>query len=412
LGLETCDEGNFWVSELVPGATLAEIQSASKQSSTVMPMGFALAALNDAAKGLGPIHSHPRSFSGPRSSAYGLLRLQNVVVNFQGKGILLNPQFLRWKGEPSVELEPLSGNVGYLSPEAVRGERLDPRSDVFSLAVLMYEFMTNQQLFRGRTPKERANATLRGEIHPPSRLNLSLNPRIDEVLLKALKLEPAGRYPNAAEFSKALSQAAGEYMWRESQRAQLMEKLFSQRSKHLSALTGTVLREKESSVKERAANAARLAEEKRLADERAAQAAAEEKSRAEAARRATAQAATKTGAHATVTTGSSKAVSAQVPGSSASPMRFILPGVALLLVLGVGVAVGLWVNKPAPPPPAPAPVAPVVAAPILDASVELADAGDLSVDGGVSADLDGGTPADSTKKRRKRKEPPLPPWLR
>src|SRR4029077_18403311 len=120
------------------------------------PMGVGLGAVLDAATGLQRIHSEAQA-SGPLATrAHGFRVPQNVMVTFTGGAKLLHPRYLQHPGAPTLDAEPLLGNAGYLSPEAIRGERLDPRSDVFSLAIVAFEFLTNTTLFRGRSPQERA----------------------------------------------------------------------------------------------------------------------------------------------------------------------------------------------------------------------------------------------------------------
>ncbi|MBK7865101.1 MAG: protein kinase [Archangiaceae bacterium] len=414
-GVETSEQGNYWVTEYVPGATLDEIRAACKQSGTSLPMGFGLAAVADAALGLHELHSrqNPRDALTPR--AHGLIRPQHIVVTFGGSAKLLNPRYLKIPSKVSADDEWFTGNAGYLAPEVINGSPVDARADVFSLAVLVYELMTNKVLFAGRTPRERAEATLRGAQVPPSKLNLSLSPHVDDAVMRALSLDPGQRYANAGDFHRALKQPVGQYMWKEAQRAELMTRLFSTRARQTQALAGR-MKEHEAAAITRAADEKRAAENARIA-------AAEAQATAEAAARLAqqqAQQAAQLAAQQAATAAKARAEASAAAAKAAARkplLRIAIGAVPAVLLLGV---IGWFALKSPPPQPpvvAPPPVPVVVAPPLAtDSGSPEADAGsseDAGVaeasDGGADASLDGGA---AKKKKKKPSGPPLPPWLR
>lgn len=411
-GIESAAEGTFWVTEYVPGATLDEVRTACKQTGQSLPMGFGLAAVADAALGLQQLHARQNARDPLRPRAHGLLRPQHIVVGFTGAAKLLNPRYLKRAGHSPSDAEWFAGNAGYLAPEAINGAPVDPRSDVFSLAVLVHELLTNKILFAGKTPRERADATLRGAQVPPSRLNLSLTAQVDEAVMRALSLDPNQRYANAGDFHKALRATVGPYMWKEGQRAEFMERIFATRSRQTKALA-VKMKQAEAAAIARVEEAKRLAEEARQA-EIAAKAAAEEAARVakqqaeEAARRAAAEAEAAAKAKA-----AADAAAAKAAARKPVPMLAIagVPAGLVLLVIG-------WflMRSTTPPEPVPPPVAVVTPPPpvvVVDAGVEEVDAGE-AVDAG-SSDLDAGEPVDAgppKKKKKKGSDVPIPPWLR
>ena len=101
--------------------------------------------------------------------------------------------------EPLTDPGAVMGTLAYMSPEQVRGEALDARTDLFSLGCVLYEMTTGRQAFTGSTPGTIHEAILNRTPVPVGRVNPESPPRLEEVVNKALEKDPKLRYQHASE---------------------------------------------------------------------------------------------------------------------------------------------------------------------------------------------------------------------
>jgi serine/threonine-protein kinase len=100
------------------------------------------------------------------------------------------------------------GKPGYLSPEQAAGRNVDRRADLFSLGVVMWNALTGERLFSGRSVDEALGEVLHKEIPRPSTLGLKPPACLDAICMKALARDPAARYQTAEEMLRALRAVA------------------------------------------------------------------------------------------------------------------------------------------------------------------------------------------------------------
>jgi serine/threonine protein kinase len=91
------------------------------------------------------------------------------------------------------------GTAGYMSPEQVRGEKLDARTDLFSFGLVLYEMATGKRAFAGDTAPELHKAILKQAITPVRELNPALPAKLEQIIAGALEKDRETRYQSAAE---------------------------------------------------------------------------------------------------------------------------------------------------------------------------------------------------------------------
>ena len=115
---------------------------------------------------------------------------------------------------PTASLETrtglILGTVGYMSPEQVRGERVDQRSDVFSMGLVLYEMATGTRAFDGGTSPDLMSAILRDAPTPPEQIRPDLPHHLTRVIRHCLEKDPDRRYQSAKDVRNELEDLARE----------------------------------------------------------------------------------------------------------------------------------------------------------------------------------------------------------
>jgi predicted ATPase len=104
----------------------------------------------------------------------------------------------------------IPGTTSYMSPEQVRGEEIDPRSDLFSLGIVLYEMATGQRPFAGKNRVLTMNAILNTPPVAASKVNPSLPAALDAIIARALEKDRGKRFQHAADICSDLKRLKGE----------------------------------------------------------------------------------------------------------------------------------------------------------------------------------------------------------
>ena len=100
-----------------------------------------------------------------------------------------------------TETNTITGTLPYMSPEQLRGENLDTRSDIYALGVVLYEIATGQRLYSSSLHARLVDEILNRPASPPSNVNRNLSAKADDIILKCLAKDPEDRYQTAKEIA-------------------------------------------------------------------------------------------------------------------------------------------------------------------------------------------------------------------
>jgi beta-lactam-binding protein with PASTA domain/tRNA A-37 threonylcarbamoyl transferase component Bud32 len=134
----------------------------------------------------------------------------NVMLNRQGEIKVMDFGIARAVADTQATMTQTAQVIGtaqYLSPEQARGERVDARSDLYSVGCLLYELLTGRPPFTGDSPVSIAYQHVREAPVPPSRVDPDLPDWADPIVLRAMEKDPNDRYQSAAEMRSDIQRA-------------------------------------------------------------------------------------------------------------------------------------------------------------------------------------------------------------
>ena len=184
----------YIVMEYVDGVTLRDIV----HTEGPMPAKRALEVIADACQALNFSHQH--------GIIHRDVKPANIMISKTGAVKVMDFGIARALSDASsvTQTAAVIGTAQYLSPEQARGEKVDARSDVYSLGCVLYEILTGEPPFVGDSPVAVAYQHVREDPVPPSQRHNDISPELDAVVLKALAKNPDNRYQTAAEMRSDL----------------------------------------------------------------------------------------------------------------------------------------------------------------------------------------------------------------
>ena len=189
----TADNQLYMVMEYVEGVTLAD-----KLEKGPIPVNDAVNYISQVLGAVGYAHQ--------QHIIHRDIKPANMMLTPQGVVKLMDFGIARAGEERSLTMTGTTmGSLSYMSPEQVKGEATDGRSDLYSVGVSLYEFVTGQRPFTASSDYSIMAAHVKEAPKPPVELHPGLAATLNEIILMAIAKDPAQRFQTAEAFRNALS---------------------------------------------------------------------------------------------------------------------------------------------------------------------------------------------------------------
>lgn len=204
---EDIDSSFAIIMEFVDGSDLRSILSACERSKTRLSVPMALFIAAEAARGLQYAHAKRDEIS---QALLGIVHRdispQNILVSYEGEVKITDFGIAKAKNKSTeTQTGTVKGKYSYMSPEQITAQKIDRRSDIFSLGIVFWEMLAMRKLFQagndvttiGRVRNCKITMSLVKE-------NKHVTPELEKLVLKCLAKDPKERYQNADEMEKAI----------------------------------------------------------------------------------------------------------------------------------------------------------------------------------------------------------------
>jgi hypothetical protein len=207
IDLVTAGNEYFIVMEYLPGGDLRTLLRKVKRRGKRFSPAAAIYISREVLSALAYAHSK-RDFDGnPLRLIHRDVSPSNILLSYTGEVKLTDFGIAKAATHTSLFYK-VKGKIGYMSPEQAKSESLDHRSDLYSLAVCMYEILTGERLFVHAGITTSADAIYSQPIPPVSRKVPGLPAELDAIIQRALSLSPDARFQTAGELQEALTRCA------------------------------------------------------------------------------------------------------------------------------------------------------------------------------------------------------------
>lgn len=197
-------DGKYFISmEYLPGEDLSAVISRCHPAQAI-PVDIAAALAQQAAQGLQYAHDARDGQGRLIGLVHRDVSPRNIFVTYHGVVKLLDFGMVRNPSGPKSVPGVFKGKYGYCAPEQLEGGRIDSRTDVFCLGIVLWECLTGSRLFDGPNDVETIGAVRSRLVEPPSVLRPEVPHALDQIALRALSRDPAQRYQSAHEMSEDL----------------------------------------------------------------------------------------------------------------------------------------------------------------------------------------------------------------
>lgn len=206
------NESYFIAMEYIFGRDMRRIIPKADALGIPFPMVYALKIASSVCEGLYYAHQRADLYGHPLHIVHRDVTPENIFVSFDGTVKVLDFGIAKAANQiEQTRAGEIKGKLSYMSPEQCMGKQLDNRSDLFSLGVVLYEWLTGFKLFTGDSEVAILKSITEGKIYAPSYFKADIPEAVEAILMKALEKDRERRYQTAWEMQYDLDQFLSQY---------------------------------------------------------------------------------------------------------------------------------------------------------------------------------------------------------
>ncbi len=205
-------ESYFIAMEYIFGRDMRRIIPKADAMGIPFPMVYALKIASSVCEGLYYAHQKVDLYGNPLNIVHRDVTPENIFVSFDGTVKVLDFGIAKAANQiEQTRAGEIKGKLSYMSPEQCMGKPLDCRSDIFSLGVVLYEWITGFKLFTGESEVAILKSITEGKIYAPSYFKSDIPEPVEAILMKALEKDRDKRYQTAWDMQYDIDQFLSQY---------------------------------------------------------------------------------------------------------------------------------------------------------------------------------------------------------
>ncbi len=205
-------ESYFIAMEYIFGRDMRRIIPKADTMGIPFPMVYALKIASSVCEGLYYAHQKVDLYGNPLNIVHRDVTPENIFVSFDGTVKVLDFGIAKAANQlEQTRAGEIKGKLSYMSPEQCMGTPLDNRSDLFSLGVVLYEWLTGFKMFTGESEVAILKSITEGKIYAPSYFKADIPEAVEAILMRALEKDREKRYQTAWDMQYDIDQFLSQY---------------------------------------------------------------------------------------------------------------------------------------------------------------------------------------------------------
>jgi eukaryotic-like serine/threonine-protein kinase len=225
------DDAYYIAMEYVSGKDLRALLERFRRRREIMPTAMAVFVASKMCEGLDYAHRKKDARGQELHIIHRDVSPQNILISYEGEVKIIDFGIAKAANRSQkTQAGILKGKFGYMSPEQVRGQPIDRRSDIFAVGVTLYEMLTGEKLFVGESDFSTLEKVRNAEVPLPRQFNPNIPAGLEKVVLKSLAREVEDRYQWSSDLQEDLMRflLAGDAIYSAKHLSAFMKEAFAE----------------------------------------------------------------------------------------------------------------------------------------------------------------------------------------